>query len=302
MSWRDDALAKGIDQNNLSELKAAGITPTDGQFAGSGGSSSGGLDWGNVLNNFQTKIDSMNAANKAANDTRFAQNRTDLTGAIGSYGTAAKGANDYVSDKYNLPGLVSNLNNLRTGAGQLQFNTEGTGAGGYASQNQVNNALTNVINPKMSLAASALGTASTAAQGEYANIIDPEKMKVSTLSDQIARESTGYSLEQKNELDSLLGQLSSIGTLGAAEMNRLTQLAQQENAYQIAKEANATSIQNMLQQTKYLNVAPGSSVVSTAAGSPVYSPGGISPVGSGTAYTTTGAVRPSLSSILGGAR
>lgn len=235
MGWRDVALAKGVDQNNLSALKAAGITPTDGQFAnggtGGGGGSSPSFDYNKMFSDLKDSITGTIQKNQQANDARFAQNRSDLTNTIGTYKDAATNISSDVNNKYGIPDQVKLVNALDSRIQDLSGNLSGAGAGGYASGEQVDKALNTNYIPRFNIATGNLSRSGTAAAAEYGQKIAPYQAQVSTLNDQIAREATGYNNEQKAELDTLLGQLNSGVALSQADMARLASLAATEERY-----------------------------------------------------------------------
>lgn len=95
----------------------------------------------------------------------------------------------------------------------------------------------------------AAGEATTAAQnaqgiantqmgmaiGEQERLEKPYGVEREMLSERQAREFTGFGQVEQRDLDGLLAKLSAGVTLTSGEMNRMTQLADQENSYRIAK-------------------------------------------------------------------
>lgn len=188
---------------------------------------------------------------KSEMDKRFAQNRADLSAFNDKYSAAVPNIINATSDKYHLGDLLGLTNALNTRISELQGNTMGEGAGGYANAGQVDKAINTNYLPRFQTAVSNLGTATNLAQNEAGMLLKPYETEGQMLSDQIARESTGYSLEQQRELDALVAKMQSNTQLSVAEMQRATALAEMENSYKIAKlqSDTQTNIANNKQTT-----------------------------------------------------
>lgn len=172
---------------------------------------------------------------KADNDAHFAANRNDINSYITKYSGAVPGIVDAADTKFGVGAQLGYTNALNSRIQDLKGNLTGSGAGGYASGDQVDKAVNTKYLPLYETANTNLGKASTLAQNEVATNLLPIQSEGKMLSDQIARESTGYTNEQKNELDALLGRMQQGTQLTSAEIAQMTALSEQENQYNIAK-------------------------------------------------------------------
>lgn len=224
---------------------------------------------------------------KVAMDTRFAQNRSDITGAINSYQTAIPQAQQAADTKYNVTGQLGLVNALETRISDLKNNTSGTGAGGYASNAQVDNAVNSKYLPQYNTANANLGRSATLAAGDVATAIDPYKTQVTALNDQIVRESTGYTQEQQNELTTLLTKMNQGFQLSQSEADRANQLALADKQY-----ANASALADKQAEAKkndpssrYINIGNGDQVYDVVTGKIVANnPKTFAATGSGSDY------------------
>lgn len=214
----------------------------------------------NALATSQAKIDAQNAANRVANDTRFASNKSELGNFITSYQNAVPGIINSTSEKYQLPQLASAATNLGTRTSNIMGNLTGEGAGGYASGAQVDKAVQTNYLPRWGQAISNLNTGTQLAQTEENQLIAPYTTQATLLNDRMAREATAYTTEQQNELASLVSQLNAGVTLTTTQMNNANALAQKQLEYDQAVKT-ATINANKIQTT-----AAGSYVFDPATG------------------------------------
>lgn len=215
----------------------------------------------NVYTTASNDVTAQNAANKAANDTRFAQNRNDITSAIDSYTKAIPGIQTAAENKYGVNTLLGLTNSLETRINDLKGNVSGTGAGGYASATQVDKAVNTKYLPQYNQAASNLGRAATLANADVTTALDPYKTTISTLTDQIARESTGYTTAQQNELSTLLTKMNNGFTLSEDELKQTYDLAKLDADY-----ANKVKLASSDSSGRYIKLGTGDQVYDTVTG------------------------------------
>lgn len=172
------------------------------------------------------------AKNQAANDARFAQDKTDLTNFNTGFQTAVPNIINSTSDKYHLGDLLGQTNDLGTRVKDLQTNMYGTGAGGYANSGQVDKAISTNYLPRYQQAVTNLNNGTQLAQGEENMQITPYTTEATLLNERLARESTAYSQEQQKELDTLVAQMNAGVQLTDAQIQQATTLATAEQHYQ----------------------------------------------------------------------
>lgn len=214
--------------------------------------------------------DSYNAAQKAITDhlaqqtTDFnnlkTQGQSDVTDFLGRYKAAVPGIISSTSDKYNLPGQTNYVNALNTRIKTLTGNLDNSGAGGYASGNQVDKAVNSRYLPLYEAGVTNLGTSTTQAQNEETQLIQPYQTEGQMLNDRLAREMTGFTTEQQTELTALIGQLNAGEQLTATQLTNANDLAKAQLAYKQAIDS-ATISNNKPQQ-----VTPGSYIYDPASG------------------------------------
>lgn len=170
-------------------------------------------------------------ANKAATDARFAQDKTDITNFNNDFSTAVPKIISDTSQKYGLDTLLGVTQNLGSRISDLQTNSSNTGAGGFASASQVDQAVQGRYLPQYNSAVSNLEKGTTLAQNEENTLLTPYTTKAQLLNDRLSRESTGYTTEQQQELDALVAKMNAGVTLTNAEQERANQLALAEKTY-----------------------------------------------------------------------
>lgn len=231
-------------------------------------------------------LDATNAAQKAAMDARFAQNKAELQGFNDRYGAAVPAAINAASDKYQLGTLLGQTNALNTRIKTLGGNLDSSGAGGYASGAQVDRAINTKYMPTYQTAVQNFQTGSTLANQEAQMAVKPYEVEGNLLNDRLAREATGYTTQQQGELDALIAKMQTDAQLTIAEMNRMTALAQlEQDKYlrekEIALSKEIATINNTAnEQNRYLN---GSTFYDTQTGQWVKAP--TSGTGNGTDIT-----------------
>lgn len=174
------------------------------------------------------------ASDKAATEARFTQGKQDLTDFNSRFSTAAPKIINDTSAKYNLGALLDASNTSTGDLRTSQYNIGNTGAGGYASQGQVDNVINKRLSPKQSLDAENYLRGTTAAQNEEQMLFTPYQVEAQGLNERLTREATGYNAEQQRELEGLLGSINAGVQLTGQQIAQATELAKAEKAYQQA--------------------------------------------------------------------
>lgn len=214
-------------------------------------------DWGTYQQG--KAITDAQAANKSEMNARFTQNRNDLSSAIDSYTRAIPGVTQAAQDKFGVNTLLGMTNALESRISDLKDNISGYGAGGTASAGQVDKAINNKYLPQYNSSASNLGRAATLAQGEISTNLSPYTTRINTLNEQIARESSGYSQEQQNELTALLTKYQTGVQMSENEKNRMNQLAVADKQFdnEIKKLSATIDANKNNPQNRYVNIGNG---------------------------------------------
>lgn len=189
-------------------------------------------------------LDAKTAAQKAETDARFASNKAELGQFNTKFGEAVPKILDETYSKYAIPDQVGGVNALNSRIKDLQFNTSGSGAGGYASGAQVDKALQLNYIPNFNTAAQNLNNSLGAAQSEIGTRLTPYQVEGNLLNERIAREATGYSQQQQRELDSLLTVYQTGVQMAENEKNRMQQLAIQEMEFERLKYSTQNANKN----------------------------------------------------------
>lgn len=257
---KNTGVLNGTSYNDINKYKAAGGNNVinSGDSTPSYGTG-GNYDPMALMNSYQKMLTDQAAQNKTAMDARFASNKNELNTFNTTYKDAATNTANAVSDKYKLPDQVGMVNALDSRIQDLSGNLSNTGAGGYASAGQVDKAINTNYLPRFNTAIGNLTRSSTAANQEYNQNIAPYQTQAQLLNDRIARESTGYTTEQTNELDGLLKLINDGVTLSGQQMDRLNKLSELENTYATAK---YTADKN----NQYPQVQPGNGIYNTQTG------------------------------------
>lgn len=224
----------------------------------------------------QQQLDAKTAQQKAETDARFASNKAELGAYNTKFGEAVPKIMDETYSKYAIPDQVGGVNALNARIKDLQFNTSGSGAGGYASGAQVDKALQLNYIPNFNTAAQNLNNSLGAAQSEIGTRLTPYQVEGNLLNERIARETTGYSQQQQNELDSLLTVYQTGVQMAENEKNRMNQLAVQEKQFEQQKQLLAEEAKTK-QSNGLITVGSGSFIYNPATGqwsSPPKSGGG----------------------------
>lgn len=191
----------------------------------------GYLDEHDPIKQMERQQNDLLTRQKTERDTRFAANKSELDTALTGYQSAIPTAQKAAEDKYHVTDLLNFTNALNTRIKGLKGNEDSVGAEGVASAGQVDQAVNTNYLPKFLTANENLQRGSQLAQGDVNQVLDPYRLKISTVNDRIARESAGYDVGQQRELDSLLSRLQMAGQLSASEQQRATQLAIAEQNY-----------------------------------------------------------------------
>lgn len=228
--------------------KAYAINPGSGNWDDNyfaqnfGGASQGGGGGSSDLSGYFKQQQDQLAANKAATDARFAANKQELGDFNTRFQSAIPGIINAPAEKYGVGTLLGATNQAATELHRTRENVGGMGAGGYASQGQVNSAVNTNLLPKYNAASENLLRAASVAQGESQMMFAPYQAEAGMLNDRLSREATGYSQQQENELSTLITQMNAGVNLTTAQMTQATQLAQLEQAkYQFEKELQVSN-------------------------------------------------------------
>jgi hypothetical protein len=187
-------------------------------------------DYGTYQSN-KAATDAMNAS-KAAMDTKFAQDRNDVNAYNTKFQNTFDTANNAINEKYQIPNQVAALGALKTRINDLTFNSGNTGQGGYSSNDQVDRAISQNYLPNYNNAISNLGTSETAANNELNTALTPVINEGNTLESRLAREMTGFTQEQQDQLSVLLQKMQGNQALTQQERAQANTLAAQEDDYQ----------------------------------------------------------------------
>lgn len=167
------------------------------------------------------------AANKLATDARFDANKAELGNFVNKYQTEVPGIINDTSNKYQLGTLLGQTNALNTRVKDLSGNLTNS-ATGYANAGQVDKAINSNYLPRYQTAVQNLQTGTQLAQNEENTLLQPYQVEGSLLNDRLAREATGYSQDQQNQLDVLIQNMNAGISLTTAQMQQATELARLE--------------------------------------------------------------------------
>lgn len=215
---------------------------------------------------------------KTATDARFAANKQELGDFINKYSSAVPQIIQDTYKEFNVGDLLGYANALNTRIQDLKGNLTSEGAGGYASAGQVDKALNTNYLPRFLSASENANRAATIAQGQVGYRVAPFQTEASLLNDRLARENTGYTQQQQNELTLLLQKLNDQQQMTMAEYNRATELAVGEQRYnqelrlleEKFKNDKALSSASTTNKDRYLSLGSGSSVFDMQTGKIIY--------------------------------
>lgn len=156
------------------------------------------------------------------------------------------GINLFNSQLSGTKGLIDNLNT------DTQVRTAGTGAN-QAYLDRLRAAEGGQLNTQLSRLTSGLGDVTnafntsnantgqllSATQADQQTALHPLELQINSLSDQFARQITGFTTGAQNELDTLMTKLQNQQTLNNDEWQRANSLADQETQFQQARELAA---------------------------------------------------------------
>lgn len=170
--------------------------------------------------------DALNKRQREETDARFAANKAEIQGITDKINTQVPKILGDTYSKYNIPDQTSGVNALNSRIQQLRTgSTMGETAGGYASASQVDKALQTGYIPAHNTAATNLNNSVNIASSEIDTLTKPLYTEASLINERIARETTGYTQLQQNELTTLLQNMQNGITLSEGEKNRVNQLA-----------------------------------------------------------------------------
>lgn len=163
-------------------------------------------------------------------------------------GGLQQGINLFNTQATGVKGLIDRLNE------NTASRTQGTGAnqayldrlravegGGLNTQlSRLTSGLGDVTNAYNTANANT-GQLLSATQADQQTALHPLELQINSLSDQFARQITGYTTNSKNELDALLTKLNAQQALNDREWQQAAALAQQEQQYQQARSLAAQS-------------------------------------------------------------
>lgn len=163
-------------------------------------------------------------------------------------GGLQEGINLFNSQATGVKGLIDRLNE------NTAARTQGTGAN-QAYLDRLRASEGGSLNTQLSRLTSGLGDVTnafntsnantgqllSATQADQQTALHPLELQINALSDQFARQITGYTTNSKNELDALLTKLNAQQALNDREWQQAAALAQQEQQYQQARSLAAQS-------------------------------------------------------------
>lgn len=212
----------------------------------------------------QQKTNALAAQQKQAMDQEFANEKQAVSDFSNKYKGDVNNVVNNTSAKYNLPDLANISNALDSRIHELSGNTNNAGAEGMASASQVDQAIQSRYLPQYQQAVSNQSNATQAAQTEENQLLAPDQAEASLLNQRLAQEMSGFTNEQKNELDGLLASMNAGVQLTTAQQQRANELAIAEEGYQNALNQTKLQQQNVV-------LPPGDTYYNTATGT-TYNP------------------------------
>lgn len=218
------------DQNNREYLNSAGYKNMVKAFGSP-------IDSGQArLNQQQKEATALAEKQKAETDARFGANKKELGDFVTRYGEAVPKIIEDTYKEFNVGDLLGYANALNSRISELKGNTNFAGAGGYANAGQVDAAVNTNFLPRFLTASDNANRAASIASSQVNARLSPYQTEAQLINDRMAREMTGYSTLQQNELTTLLEKMRQQGSLTLAEYNRATQLEIQENEFEARKQ------------------------------------------------------------------
>lgn len=191
-------------------------------------------------------------------------------------GGLQQGINLFNTQATGVKGLIDNLNTdtlartAGTGANQAYLDRmRAVEGGGLNTQlSRLTSGLGDVTNAYNTANANT-GQLLSATQADQQTALHPLELQINSMSDQFARQITGFTTSSQNELDTLMTKLQNQQTLNTAEWTRANALADQETQFQQARTLAA-------QQSASTNAFTGSGLTgkSTGVGAATARPGG----------------------------
>lgn len=241
------------------------------------------------------------AKQKTALDTQFANDKTEVNNFTNDFQNATTGAVQGAYSEFGIPQQVGAVNALKGRIADLGLNLSGAGAGGYANNDQVDKAVNTSYLPNLSLATNALGASTSAAQTQIQTQLQPYLSQAQLLGTRIASEMTGFTAQQKNELDAALTAMNNGATLTNSQLQRMNDLAIAEEQYSTMAQGYTDQLMASLYGNQYRVVGPGDSLVNVNNGQSVAGNtagldlGSSGSSGGGYTYDTSGNSAPTTS-------
>lgn len=233
----------------------SGKKPQSGGGGGGGGGSNsgGGINVDDLIRRQREEAQALIDKQNRERDARFAEQKNDLSAFIGEYKGVVPQTINAANEKYGVGDLLNFTNALNTRIKTLRGNTDNSGAGGFASANQVDRAINTRFLPNYLTASENLQRGAQLAQTEVDTILQPYKVEASLLNDRLAREMTGYTASQQRELDSLLSILNTQGNLTSDQAKLAQELSLAEKDYELRK----TELEQSAQANRYMGAGSG---------------------------------------------
>lgn len=264
-----DLIAKGYGG-----YKGWGDAEADADFKATGGSgklTSGGSSGGGGVADYGAAT-SLLGQQKENNAAFLAGQNAQTSDYLNRYSNAIKGQETMsamakrLGTELNLPTLAENAYNINKTVREIPQTYNAATRGFDVNANQ----LSRIVGQKTSELAPALTTANEAlanaqnnlttmlgyAQTDQAKELLPFAAELTVMNDRLARETTMYTTQNQNELDTIIAKIKSGIDISEAEKNRANQLAQSELSYKAAMEKlNADTAQGQIETiggNKYL--------------------------------------------------
>lgn len=199
----------------------------------------------------QVNFDDVLAKQKASMDDLFSKQNQQQTDFINSYKSAIDNQEKLpdmqarVEGELGLPALRQNAQNLQNTLFKMPITQRDATRGFDVNQNQLDRIIAqkeSELAPSAELASQNALNAENVANSrigygiqQQQKELSPFQTQASMLADSLARQFTGWTDQNKNELDTLLTKYTSGVQMSIADMNRLTQLSMQENDHEFQK-------------------------------------------------------------------
>ena len=273
-----DQLVKIGSQRNPSQQSRYEQLKSQGAASAFEGGSSGGFQMPDFTGFFkeQESARQRQSAEQAAKEAEFLTRYTTAMKGQPSVGALA----ERIGGELGVPAIRQNALSLQQLLAKMPYTQRQATQGFDVTQNQLDRIIaqkTGELAPVVSdvtraeqsaqqALAERLGYEVSAQQKE----LKPFEIEGGMLSERIARETTGFSQSQTNELNALLAKMQAGIQMSQFEINRADQLAQNERNYELEKSKIAASQQP---ESKYVEVGKGSALFNPATGTWTTPPG-----------------------------